>query len=757
MAQAKATGHKASEQLTAVRNEMDTTRSLVIGGELVLYGIVDSMDDWAGGTIRAVDVMASLTELADQKTIVVRLNSPGGSVLEGIAIYNALLACGKPIEIRVDAYAGSIASVIAMAGSRIIMASNAMMMIHDPYGVAMGGAEDLRTAADEIDRMKTIILNVYAKRTGRDPKQLAEWMSAETTMSAEEAIANGFADELDEPMRVAACKKLNSHDLALLLTPPSVRAQNSNSSAHEAAHIKETTMSDKTGASGLSAAELDAVRNEAVKAERDRRTQIVNLSKVAGVGDKFVEDLLDGGFSVDEAKSLIATEVKNKANAAPPINLEEIKNQERATERDRVQGILTALRLAKLDASVGDDLIKRGVALDKAKEEILNMWAQKQEDREDNPTGTPGGDRVKLVTDGVERWAKGAEAGLLARINLKGGERNEFTGLTLTELARSSLEVRNIKAGSMDRMKMVGTAFTVKNAGPGYHSSSDFGNVLASVAYRSMMTGYEEVDETFPLWTGKGTVSDFRPATRVDMGLFPALDKVEEGAEYKYATIGDTGTVVQVATYGKMFAITRQAVINDDLQFFDRVPRRMGRAAKRTIGNLVYAIINGNPTMQDSIALFHASHGNLATVAAVPSVTSIGAGVAAMAVQKDDGGVGTGGGASPKFMLVPPALGMTTNTVVTSQFIPGDAAQVSNPIRGIVDVITDSRLSGTAWYLAAAPGQTDTIEISYLDGVEEPFLDQKEGWDVDGTEFKVRMDAGVKALHWRGLYKNAGV
>jgi hypothetical protein len=323
------------------------------------------------------------------------------------------------------------------------------------------------------------------------------------------------------------------------------------------------------------------------------------------------------------------------------------------------------------------------------------------------------------------------------------------------ELARSALNMRGIKNGHMDRMTLVGTAFTTMNA-VSYHTTSDFGNVLGTTAYRAMMTGWEEVDETFPLWTGKGQASDFRPISRVDMGLFPNLDKVEEGAEYTYGTISDTGVQVQIATYGRMFSITRQAIINDDLGFFDRVPRKMGRAAKRTIGNLVYAILNGNPTMQDGLALFHGTHGNLASPGTIISVTSIGAARAAMARQADPDNITTSIGVIPKWLIVPPELLTLANTTMSSERIPGDPGQIANPVRGVATPIADGRLSGTAWYMAADPNQADTIEVTYLDGVETPFMDQRQGWSVDGTEFKVRIDAGVKALHWRGLYKNPG-
>jgi hypothetical protein len=79
-----------------------------------------------------------------------------------------------------------------------------------------------------------------------------------------------------------------------------------------------------------------------------------------------------------------------------------------------------------------------------------------------------------------------------------------------------------------------------------------------------------------------------------------------------------------------------------------------------------------------------------------------------------------------------------------------------NTVRDAAEPIFDARLTGTAWYLAADPSAADTVEIGYLDGQRTPFLDQQEGWSVDGTEFKVRIDATATALAWEGLYRNAG-
>jgi len=293
-------------------------------------------------------------------------------------------------------------------------------------------------------------------------------------------------------------------------------------------------------------------------------------------------------------------------------------------------------------------------------------------------------------------------------------------------------------------------------ASGGLHSTSDFGSILATVAQRGLSTGYAEAEETFDLWTGTGYAGDFRPINRVDLGLFPNLDKVGEGGEYSYATVGDSGVAVQVATYGKMFAISRQAIVNDDLDQFTKIPRLMGRAAKRTIGGLVYGIINANPNMQDTIPLFHASHGNLAGTGAVMSETSLGAARAAMARQTDAAGIATGIGVVPKFLLVPPELLDLAFKLTTAETTPGDAGRPPNAVRNIATPISDGRLTGSAWYLAADPAQTDTIEVTYLNGNKEPVLEQRQGWSVDGAEFKIRIDAGVKALHWRGLYKNPG-
>lgn len=360
------------------------------------------------------------------------------------------------------------------------------------------------------------------------------------------------------------------------------------------------------------------------------------------------------------------------------------------------------------------------------------------------------GQHVTTVEDETDKQRTAATQSLLARAGLAKAEgANPYRGFTLSELARASLARAGLRSEGMDKMSFIGAAFT--------HSTSDFPGLLANVANKAMLKGYMEAEETFQLWTRPGTLSDFKTGKRVDLNAFPSLRKVVEGAEYKYATLGERAESVVLATYGELFSITRQAIINDDLDAFTRIPRLMGRAAIRTVGDLVYAILTSNPTMSDGVALFHATHANLLTGAAI-TTGSVDAMQAAMAVQKQ--------GAATlniplKYLIVPRALKGTANVVRASEFDVGatKANTVPNSVRDTFEVISDARLdasSAAAWYGAADPNSADTIEVNYLDGNDQPYLEQKVGWTVDGTEFKVRIDAGVAPLDYRTLAKNPG-
>ena len=149
------------------------------------------------------EFLADLGKL-DGQHIHLRINSPGGSVVEGTAIYNALRRHKGGVTVHIDALAASMASVIAMSGSPVYIADNALLMIHNPWTVSMGESKDLRKEADLLDKLKSTLVNAYTRKTGMDQAQVAEMMDAETWLDAVEAVALGVADAIEEGVAAAA-------------------------------------------------------------------------------------------------------------------------------------------------------------------------------------------------------------------------------------------------------------------------------------------------------------------------------------------------------------------------------------------------------------------------------------------------------------------------------------------------------------------------------------------------------------------------
>ncbi|MCG7349786.1 phage major capsid protein, partial [Sphingomonas sp. ACRSK] len=211
-------------------------------------------------------------------------------------------------------------------------------------------------------------------------------------------------------------------------------------------------------------------------------------------------------------------------------------------------------------------------------------------------------------------------------------------------------------------------------------------------------------------------------------------------------------------TKGNIINLSRQAIVNDDMEVFSGLAVDLGRAAKLTIEIDVFALLNSNPIMNDGKPLFHADHGNLAVAGAAPSVAAFDAIRVAMAQQKDVSG-NEFLDIRPSILLLALALGGAARVINGSQYDPDAVNKLQRPniVNGMFEDIVDSpRLSGTAYYAFADPNVAPAIEVVFLNGVTEPFTDSQDGWRVDGVEWKVRHDYGVGAVNWRSAYKQPG-
>lgn len=156
--------------------------------DVMLYGAIGG---WDG--IQASDLVPEIHALKVD-TINVRMNSPGGSVFDGIAIYNAFVATDAKVIVHIEGLAASIASIIAMAGDEIRIGESANLMIHKPWSIALGDADTFRSEADILDKLQDGLLAVYVARSGKDAAELTEKINAETWFRGQEAVDFGLAD-----------------------------------------------------------------------------------------------------------------------------------------------------------------------------------------------------------------------------------------------------------------------------------------------------------------------------------------------------------------------------------------------------------------------------------------------------------------------------------------------------------------------------------------------------------------------------------
>jgi ATP-dependent Clp protease, protease subunit len=175
-----------------------TIRAQSTGAEVVIY------DEIGAYGVSAKGFLAELGALPEGTPLALRLNSPGGSVFDAVAIYNALQRHSGTVTVWIDGIAASAASYIAMAGDEIVMPENAFLMIHDPAGMVMGTAIDMRAMAEALDKIKGSLLQGYAAKSGRPQEEIAPLMAAETWLDAKDALDLGFADRIAEPVRIAA-------------------------------------------------------------------------------------------------------------------------------------------------------------------------------------------------------------------------------------------------------------------------------------------------------------------------------------------------------------------------------------------------------------------------------------------------------------------------------------------------------------------------------------------------------------------------
>ena len=434
---------------------------------------------------------------------------------------------------------------------------------------------------------------------------------------------------------------------------------------------------------------------------------------------------------------------------APAPDTEAIATRAREGERDRVSTIYDLAGRLNLERGFAEDLVKRGVTVDESRRLILDQVAARSDETRTFP-------HVSISLGGRDERVTRRDAvanALLHRFSptlfpLEDVAR-QYRGMSLLELARESLTNAGVNTRGLSRDEVATRSL---------HSTSDFPEILSAVTNKTLRQAYETYPRTFMLFCRQVLATDFKAMNRVQLGEAPQLLEVGESGEFKRGTLGESKESYKVKTYGRVVAITRQTLINDDLDAFTRIPAMYGNSIAQLESDVVWGIVTANPAMADGNALFHANHKNLAGTGTALAVDAVGAARAAMALQTGFDKK-TVLNVRPAFLIVPAALELKAEQLVAQNLVPADSAKVVPQSIRTLSPISEPRLdanSSTAWYLAASPNQIDTIEYAYLEGQQGAYIETRNGFDVDGVEIKCRLDFGAKAIDWRGLYKNPG-
>lgn len=446
-------------------------------------------------------------------------------------------------------------------------------------------------------------------------------------------------------------------------------------------------------------------------------------------------------------------------NASPGVasgeTREQSQPQEKAWSAREIKAIQTRCGLFGLDLKLATEAMESTRDLEAATD-----WLQQKAVDAQPKRAVP---KVELLRDETDTLHRAVGDAILHRANPNAVKiddaARQWRGMSLLEMGRTYLEdVHGARLRGMSRMEVAGVVLGLTRAA-GMQSTSDFPLILANTANKRLQAAYQSKQSLWKKFCRQQNAADFKTRYVNRLSEAPSLEKVNESGEYKYGKVTEQGESYSLATYGKVIAFTRQALINDDLGAFDRLPSMFGDAAARMEADIVWAILTANANMGDATALFHANHGNLASGGgSALAVSSLSTARLAMRKQKNLQSKQIIN-VEAAYLLIPAALETTAEQIVAQNLIPALTSSVVPEWYRSLTPIVEPRLddnSATAWYLAASPDQIDTIEYAYLEGQEGIYTETRMGFEVDGMELKVRQDFAAKAIDWRGLYKSAG-
>lgn len=429
-------------------------------------------------------------------------------------------------------------------------------------------------------------------------------------------------------------------------------------------------------------------------------------------------------------------------------------------ERQRTADIMALCRQTGMDPT---EYIRTGATMDTVREAAVEFLIQNN-----GPVG------VRMSDNGREQdnFRQAAVDGLLLRSGMEVENPSEsaeqMRGLSLRDLAIECM-AREGLGTTASLLRMSKDDLWSMACRQFFNPTSAFPAILDNTIRKAIVQRYQAVPTTFQVWTTKGSVTDFKPTKDHEYlaGGAGEFLPVGENGELKHDT-PKTDMLPQrkVGTYGRQFSMTREAFINDDVDFITQVPGMYAASAKRTINKQVYSILFNNPAIFDGVELFDNAHGNLITDGAAPSIATLQAIMLKMLNQKDP--FGDSIMVQPKYIIVPVGYGFTMSQILeTAQIdVNGIGSHTANALyqyRNRLQVVEEGTLNALAgenavpWFVAGDPSYARSIQVDYLNGQETPTIRRMEVAGQLGYVWDIWLDWGITAVDFRGIAKNPGV
>ena len=648
--------------------------------------------------VTAKEVRDELAKYKGLSTIRVRIHSPGGDVLDGLAIYNTLKNHKARVIVHIDGAAISMASIIAMAGDEIEAAKNSWMMIHNPWTVAAGDAADMRHTADLLEKMQNQIGGIYEERTGQPKDKILALLNAETWLTADEAADLGFVDRVTDDTAISA-----SIETSRFANVPE-RFKNQ----FNFLTLGETIMEPNSKTNDTTTAMMP---QGSVTPPPLPTTPTTATATIPASASQYQQ--ADGAFDVTAYR---------QAHAAETARINDIR---------------------KLCADHGDietKAIAEGWTTDKTELEVMRA------SRSTGPAIHSRGGKSptqKTLEAGLLLSMMHPEASLVRAYGADTVEQGHaFRRLRINELIDLCLmmegrQALGIGAADSARIKMGFSTISL----PG---------ILSNIAHKVMLEAYTAVPGVAKMLCKPLTATDFKEHTGYRVSGDMKFEEVGPDGELKHGKLDEQSYTYSIDTYGKMFGLTRKMQINDDLGAFAEIPRIIGRGCALMEERMFWTLVLNNTNN-----FFHANNENLITKV----LGSAGLGLAVKAlveqVDKQSDPILVMG----KYLVVPPALQTTADELYQSTNVNTGGASTSEkvpdkniwanryqPVMSPYPGSTafNANASSTKWWLWGDPADVAAFGFANLNGQTGPIIEE------------VPLSGEFLGQAWRG-YRDCGV